>query len=217
MLRLVLVVAVVAAFVGCSSAPEPQSSSAPPSAPNRDEPGQVVSGAPDTMGSIPGSSASPYMFRFKQVEPPSTLFNFKDRDLSFYFRPSPNSLYFRVENLQGRPVVLQWEDSRFFDVDGRSGKIAHGNTRWSDRYSPLVQTQVAPQQQYGDYMFPIDYLLDPGTVEGNDQQPHRPLIPEDSSAPNYSGRSFGADLVFLVDGQPRTYSFRFQVASVIPR
>jgi hypothetical protein len=149
--------------------------------------------------------------------PGGSGFNYRDRDLSFYFRPSPNSLYFRVENLQGRPVILQWDESRFYDIDGRSSKIAHGTTRWSERFSPLVQTQIAGLQQFGDYMFPIDYLLDPGTVEGNDEQPHRPLIPEDSSAPTYSGRTFGADLSFLIEGQPRVYVIRYQVQSVIPR
>ena len=43
------------------------------------------------------------------------------------------------------------------------------------------------------------------------------LLPEDSSAPTYAGKTFGVDLVFMVENQPRTYSFRFQVQNVIPR
>jgi hypothetical protein len=204
------------ALAGCSASPAPESAQPPPSA-GPSQPSQVVSGAPDTMGSIPGSTNSPYVFRFKQIEPSSAQFNFRDRDLSFYFRPSPTALYFRVENLQGRPVTIQWDDCRFYDVNGRSGKVAHSTTRWKDRYSPLVLTQVPGQQQYGDYTFPIEYLLDPGTAGGGEEQPHLPLIPEDSSAPTYSGRTFGVDLAFMVEDRPRTYSFRFQIESVIPR
>lgn len=170
------------------------------------------------MGSVPGSSSSMYMFRFRQTDPPSAQFNYRDRDLSFYFRPSPTTLYFRVENLQGRPVSIQWDDSRFLDINGRSGKVAHSTTRWSDRFSPLVMTQIQGQQQYGDYAIPMDYLVDPGTATGAaNEQPHQPLIPEDSSAPTYSGRTFGVDLAFLVEDRPRVYSFRFQVQSVMPR
>lgn len=207
--------ALTLALAGCSAAPGLESATPPPALAS--QPSQVVSGAPDTMGSIPGSSNALYVFRFRQTDPPSAQFNFRDRDLSFYFRPSPTALYFRVENLQGRPVSIQWDDSRFVDVNGRSGKAAHSTTRWRDRFSTLVMTQVPAQQQYGDYVFPIDYLIDPGTATGADDQPHKPLVPEDSSAPTYTGQSFGVDLAFLVEDRPRTYTFRFQVQSVIPR
>ena len=208
-------IAFAAVLAGCSAAPMSEGTSpSPPPAPHSMSSG-IVSGAPDTAGSIPGSASALYTFRFKQTDPPSTLFNFKDRDLSFYFRPSPTALYFRVENLQGRSVQLDWDHSVFYDVDGRSSKPAHGNTRWDDRFSPMVYTLIAGQQQYGDYMFPLDYLVDPGAT--GLQQPHRPIVPEDASAPTFSGRSFGADLVFNVEDRPRTYAFRFQVVSVIPR
>jgi hypothetical protein len=201
------------AFAGCSSSPPPPGSPAPPAAPP--QPSQVVMGAPDTAGFMTGSPAALYVFRFKQTEPASSLFNFRDRDLSFYFRPSSAALYFRVENLQGRPVQIDWDHSVFYDVNGRSSKPAHGSTRWNDRFAPLVYTQVGGQQQFGDYVFPMDYLVDPGA--SSDAQPHQPIVPDDASAPTYSGRSFGVDLVFLVDDRPRTYPFRFQIASVIPR
>ncbi len=215
-IRPALVAGACLLVAGCSAGPEPQGAAPPPAA-HAALPEQTVSGAPDTMGSVPGSSNALYVFRFKQTEPSSAQFNFRDRDLSFYFRPSPTALYFRVENLQGRPVYLQWDDCRFYDVNGRTEKVAHSTTRWQDRFSPLVQTQVPPQQQYGDYVFPMDYLVDPGTTGGADEQPHLPLVPEDTSAPTYSGRSFGVDLVFLIEDRPRTYPFRFQIQSVIPR
>ena len=205
------------AFAGCAAAPEMESTTPQSSAGSVPTSSPFVSGAPDTMGSVPGSSTSPYMFRFKQTDPPSAQFNYRDRDLSFYFRPSPIMLYFRVENLQGRPVTIQWDDCRFLDVDGHLGKVAHNTTRWKDRYSTLAPAQIAGQDQYGDYVLPIEYLVDPGTAPGSDDQPHKPLIPEDSSAPSYSGRTFGVDLAVTVEDRPRTYSFRFQVASVIPR
>jgi len=211
--------AALLAIAGCSAGP-PAGGAAPPSPPPAAPPPsgeQVVSGAPDTAGSVPGSPGAMYVFRFRQTEPGSSAFNYRDRDLSFYFRPSPTALYFRVENLQGRPVVIDWDDSRFFDVNDRTYKVAHSTTRWRDRYSPLATTQVAPHLEYGDFVFPVDYLLDPGANAGADEQPHLPLIPEDSSAPTYSGRSFGVDLVFMVEDRQRTYSFRYQVASVIPR
>lgn len=207
--------AIVAMLAGCSAAPGPESASAPP-APTTSAPAPVVSGAPDTTGSIPGSANALYTFRFKQTEPSSDRFTFRDRDLSFFFRPSPTSLYFRVENLQGRPVWIDWDKSTFVDPNGRVGKVAHTGTRWRERFSAQAQTQVGGQQQYGDYLVPMDYLVDPGTAT-QDDQPHRPIVPEDQSAPTYSGRTFGVDLMMIVEDRPRPYSFRFQIASVIPR
>ena len=202
---------------GCGPLPPPLPESAPPPPPPSSERGtQVVSGASDSMGAVPGSSTALYVFRFKQTEPASAPFNYRDRDLSFFFRPSPVALYFRVENLQGLSVQIDWEHSQFVDVWGRTYKVAHSTTRWKDRFAPQVYTQVPGGREYGDYVLPMDYLLDPG-IAAPDAQPHQPLVPEDQSAPTYSGRTFGVDLAFNVQDRPRTYTFRFQIASVIPR
>jgi hypothetical protein len=203
-----------AALAGCSSGPEPEAPAAPGA--GSQEPSTYVEGLPDTAGSVPGSANALYIFRFKQTQPSSDRFTFRDRDVSIYFRPSPTALYFRIENLQGRPVTLNWDDCVFYDVNGRTGKAAHGSTRWRDRFSPMVTAQIPGQQQYGDYVFPLDYLVDPGG-SSSEEQPHLPIVPENESAPTFSGRTFGVDLAFTVEDRPRTYSFRFLVASVIPR
>jgi hypothetical protein len=202
----------LAVLSGCSASPVPESAPPPPEAPP-----PVVLGAPDTAGLTVGSENALYNFRFKQTEPGSDRFTYRDRDLSFYFRPTPTALYFRVENLQGRPVWIDWDRSQFVDVNGRVGKVAHGTTRWRDRFVTTAQTQVPAQQLYSDYVFSMDDLVDPGSNGGTDAQPHRPILPEDQSAPTYSGRTFGVDLAFMVEDRPRSYTFRFQVASVIPR
>lgn len=199
---------------GCSSSPSPESAATPP-APAPHAVSTVVSGAPDTAGSIPGSAHAMYVFRFKQVEPSSDRFTYRDRDVSFYFRPAPTALYFKVENLQGRPVWINWDRCEFTDVNGRSGKVAHGTTRWKDRYNSQSNVSVAGQQTYSDYVFPMDYLVDPGA--NPDDQVHLPIVPEDASAPTFSGREFTFNLEMLVEDRPRTYTFRFVVASVIPR
>jgi len=204
-----------AVLAGCAVAPPPNGS-APAPAPAAAAPA-YVSGAPDTTDSVPGSANALYVFRFKQTDPASSQFNYRDRYLSFYFRPSPTALYFRVENLQGRPVQLDWEHSIFYDVNGRSGRIAHGPTRWKDRTAPLVYTLISGGQQFGDYMFPMDYLVDPGAAADPNSQPHLPLVAEDASAPTFSGQTFGVDFAFVIEDRPRVYPFRFQIASVIPR
>lgn len=203
-------------LAGCAPAPGPQSSSAPPT-PAATTSRNIISGAPDTAGSVPTSKDAAYIYRFKQTAPGGGAFNFRDRDVSFYFRPGPSALYFKVENLQGRPILIDWDHSQFIDPNGRSGKVAHSTTRWKDRFSSQSVSQVGGQQQYGDYVFPMEYLVDPGAANSDDAQPHLPLLPDDSSAPSYSGREFGVDLVFMIEDKPRTYSFRYQVVSVIPR
>ena len=171
--------------------------------------------ASDSVGSVPGSPDAQYIYRFRQTGPSGgSGFTYRDRDLTFFFRPSPNTLYFQIENLQGRPVWIDWERSQFVDPFERTGRVGHATTRWRDRYAQQAQTQVPGLQRYSDYVYPLDYLLDPGP---EDAQPRRPLLPEDASAVTYSGKSFGVDLVIQIEGQPRTYSFRYQVASVIPR
>ncbi len=206
----------VVMLAGCGSAPEPGSAAPPPAAAPERPASSSVTTAADTVGSIPGSVDALFVYRFRQTEPANSgTFSYRDRDLTFSFRPSPNALYFAVENLQGRPVQIDWDRSVFHDPNGVSAKAAHSSTRWRDRFSTQALTQVVSQQRYSDYVFSIDDLLDPGATP--ETQLRRPLLPEDTSAPTYTGKSFGVDLFFLVEGQPRTYAFRFQVQSVIPR
>ena len=200
-------------LLGCASGPAPESAPPPPAP----DPGltRVIVGADDSVGAVPGSADALYRYRFRQVEPASDRFTFQDRELSFYFRPATDALHFQVENRQDRPVWIVWERSTFLDPNSGSGKVAHSSTRWGDRFKAQPDTQIPGLQRYtGDYLLPLDYLVDPA---GSDQQLHRPLFPEDQTAPQYADRSFGVDLLFLIEGRPRTYSFRFRVASLIAR
>jgi hypothetical protein len=177
-------------------------------------PNSIVAGAADSVESIPGSPDAPYIYRFRQIDPGGSGFTFQDRDLSFHFRPGPEALYFQVENRQNRLVWLDWERSVFYDPNGRTDKVAHAATRWDDRFKSQASTQIPGLQVYGDYVLPLGYLYDPA---GRSEQLHRPLLPEDSTAPTYTDKVFGVDLAFVVEDRPRAYAFRFKVASVIPR
>jgi hypothetical protein len=215
------VTSVAAIGTGCSSSPPPENSAPPPRAggvpaPEGSGPAPIVNGAADSVSALPGSPGALYRYRFRQVEPGSDRFTFQDRELSFYFRPTPAALFFQVENRQDRPAWIDWDRCAFTDPLGSSGKIAHAPTRWQDRYRTLAQTQIPGLQRYSDYMFPISYLVDDSDVDLG-EQPHRPLLPEDASALQYSDREFAVSLVFLIENQPRTYTFRFRVASVLRR
>jgi hypothetical protein len=209
--------AVAAILSGCASSPP---GGAPPgaaelAAPRPETAGQtLVEGASDSTASAPGSATALYRYRFSQVQPASDRFTFQDRDLSFYFRPAPDALYLQVENRQDRPVWIDWDRSVFYDPREGTGQVAHATTRWADRFNVQASTQIGGLQRYSDYVLPLDYLADPA---GGDQQLHRPLLPEDTTAPQFSDKEFGVDLVFRVEDQPRTYSFRFKVVSVLPK
>ena len=172
-----------------------------------------MSGVSDSTAPAPGTAGALYRYRFLQVMPGSSSFTYQDRELSFYFRPSPEALYFQVENRLDRPVAIEWDRCVFYSPRDQSGPVAHATTRWEDRFNVQAATQIAGLQRYSDYMFPLDYLVDSG---GSDKQLRRPLLPEDATAPEYSDKEFGVDLVFRIENQPRSYSFRFKVASVIP-
>lgn len=204
--------ALVSLLAGCSSGPAPETVAPPP----EPETGlsRVTVGSEDSTGAIPGAADALYYYRFRQVEPASDRFTFQDREISFYFRPTPDALHFQIENRQDRPVWIQWDRSTFTDPNGGTGKVAHGTTAWGDRFKAQADTQIPGLQRYSDYLLPLDYLLDPA---GSNEQLHRPLLPEDHTATQYSDRFFGVELAFLVEGRPRVYPFRFRVASVIPR
>ena len=209
------VIAAALMLNGCGAAtaphghanPVPNQQVATPSLP-------ISAGASDSIGSAPGSPGAKYGYRFRQTDPGSGSFTFYDRDLSFYFRPAPDALHFQIENKQNKSVWIDWDRSQMMGPDGTSSKPAHATTTYRDRFSAQAPVEIRGLDRYSDYLLPIDYLLDPGT---SDQQLHRPMFPEDDTAPNYNGRDFGIDLAMRVDNQPRTYTFRFRVISVLPR
>jgi hypothetical protein len=172
----------------------------------------IVVGAADSVGWQTGSENAAYRYRFRQVSP-SGSFSHRDRELSFAFRPSTDALHFQVENLTDRPVWIDWDRSVFHVPRAGTDRVANATTRWQDRNATLTPTQIPGLQRYGDYMFPMSYLVDPA---GMDVQPHRRLLPEDESAIHMSDAEFGVDLVFTIDDRPRTYAIRFRVVSVIP-
>ena len=210
---------------GCTQLPDPGPAS-PPAGPQGVDQGRsslppttdegftrIVVGAGDSTSALPGTPGAAYRYRFSMISPPNERFAFKDRDLNFYFKPSPASIFFAVENLQNRPVVIDWEQSQFLRPNGQVGKLAHSTTRWDDRFSYQSQTTVNGLQRYGDYVFNMDSLVDPA---GSYQQLHRALLPEDAQAMQFTNRVFGMDLVVLIEGRPRTYQIRFKVESVTP-
>ncbi len=177
------------------------------------DPEHLVVGGADSVGAIPGSQRAMYVYRFRQTEPGSDRFTFQDRDLSFYMRPSPTALFFQIENRQNRTVSLDWDRSSFIDTYGAQKKLANSDTRWPQRFATLAPTQIAGLQRNSNYVFPEDYLVDSASGD----QLHRPLFPEDRTAPQFSDSSFGVTLVFLIDGRLTPYTFMFKVQSVVPR
>lgn len=221
-LRACIAIALLAA--GCSSAPEPQVA-APPgqAAPPPGNPGEtdasieryVVGGGGDyAVGSIPGSPDAKYYYRFRMSDPPGEGFKFQDRELSFYFRPTPFALHFQVENRTDRLLWIDWDRCEFLSPLGVRGKVAHEGTQWAQRFTPQAATQLPPLQRYADYTFPMDYLVDPG---GSPDQIHRKLLSEGEAAIHLLNREFGVDLVFKLEEQARTYRFRFVAVTAVPK
>ena len=213
------VLAMAAALGGCSSSPAPQGSAAPanvsiPVAHQAEPQNNIVTGGADSVGSIPGSPGSQFVYVFRQTDPASDRFTFQDRDLSFYFRPSPTVLHFQVENRQDRPVWIEWDKCSYADSYGGQKRLANSETTWSQRYTSLPATQIVGLQRYSNYVFPIDYMIDPGS---SNEQLHRPLFPEDKSAPQYVDREFAVTLAFRFQDRLQSYPFRFKVRSVLPR
>ncbi len=221
MRRVLAVLATLMVVAGCAASPDVQSSSVPPvsgsgaTPPPSDQTGftRIVAGAgTDTTSAIPGTPGAEYRIRFKQTIPASDRFTFYDRDLSFYFRPSPYVLQFQVQNKQAKPVWIDWDRSTFYTPAGVTAKVANSSTRFNQRFSAQPMTQIVGLGTYSDYVLPMTSLVDDA---GRSEQMHRMLLPEDEQAMQFTGREFGVDLVFMVDDKPVTYPFRFQVVSVL--
>jgi hypothetical protein len=210
--------AVLLLGAGCSSGPPPSATSGAGSTAGSSSPpppaivqgSELVSGEPSAVE----DDEAPYRYRFRQVDPASDRFSFRDRELSFYFRPTPDVIHFQVENLQDRPVWIDWDRSSFVDWQGRSGRIAHRGVTWPERFNPPPPTQIAGLQHYADYVYSVDQLVAPASPG---QLLRRRMFPVSTASPEFLDRNFGVDLVFMIEDKPYTYTFRFKVVSIVPR
>jgi hypothetical protein len=208
------------ALAGCASTPGPEVAQ-PASGGLQPDPQtgytRIVGGASDSVGWTFGSSeAGKYRYTFRQTGPAGGgNFTYRDRDLTFSFRPSTDALHFEVENLKEVPVWIDWDRSTFFDPISQSlVPLAHRDTRWADRFASQAPTQIPGFQRYGDYLFPKQSLLDPA---GSTEQLRRRFLPVDDAAQHFVDREFGADLVFRIESRDVTYPIRFRVRSVVPQ
>src|SRR5262245_22112713 len=198
--------------MGCAAGEAP-TPTAPPAARPAIGPSEVL-GAPDSVAGTTGDTVEgAYRYKFRMVDPPSDRFNFRDRVFDFYFRPATDALHFQIENRQGFPITIEWDRCQFYDFSGNYQPAIHEGITWENRFRTPPPTTIQAGQRYSDYVFPLDLMLDPGGTGG---QLHKPLIPQDSSAPHYIDRPYGVDLVFRFDDKLNTYSFRFKLVSVLP-
>ena len=217
--RFVMAAALGAAIAGCSSSPAPEGSAPPPAAPAAAAAGSgIVSGAPDTAGAVPGSPNALYVFRFKQIDPSSSQFNYRDRDLSFYFRPSPSGLYFRVENLQGRPVQLDWDHSCLLR---RERAFGQGRPRHHALERPLRATRLHADRRRSSSSGTTCSRSSTWWIPVPPPAPTRSRTsrwcPRTRARPPTRAARSESTSCSSIEDRPRTYPFRFQVASVIPR
>jgi len=164
-LRAPLLVVLAAATMGCGAGSAPAVDEAPSAggvsvAPAGKLNTVVSGGAKDSVESIPGSESSPYVYRFRMTDPSGSGFSYQDRDLSFYFRPGPDALYFQVENRQNRVVWIDWERSVFYEPDAMP--VADGveprefAVRLTQAIAQIMQTRTAD-----GYVFRVDLRLRP--------------------------------------------------------
>jgi hypothetical protein len=136
-----------------------------------------------------------------------------DRWVYLWFWPDTSRVSFRLENRQGTPIKILWDDCRFTTTDGRTFKVVHEGITYERRNDPLNYTMVAGGERVSDWFAPVDLLEDPSAQQGRGM---RLLFPTDVSAQSFVGKTFGASLVLEIEGQPRSYDLVFKVASVIP-
>lgn len=163
----------------------------PPSAPGAPTTGQALS---DVVPAQPTSDpmASGWRYRFDMVSPANDKFAITDRDFYLYFKPDTSAVHFQIENRRGVAVKILWDACSFTDVYGRTYRAVHRGTTYERRDQPQEVTWIQPRQRYGDYLIPVDVLLDPTAATGGAQ---RELLPTDLRAQSLVGRTYSCKLV----------------------
>lgn len=217
-----------AALAGCGGSAAPPPESVPPPGHAGPVPPSGVSqpGVPPAGpgGAVPadprlasaageGALTTGWRYRFDMVSPANERNAIRERAVDLYFWPDTTRVWFQLQNRVGAPIKILWNEFRFRDTDNRVFKVVHEGIQYERRNDPLDYTLVAGNQRYSDWFAPVDLMEDPTAAQGGGM---RRLFPTNGMAEGYLGKTFSANFVLEIDGQPKQYELVFKVQSVIP-
>lgn len=151
-----------------------------------------------------------YIFSMRKPKPSSEL-SFEDKQVSFQFEVSDESILLYVKNNTDDPIAIDWNNVAYIDAGSNSHRVFHGGVKYIEKEKQQVQTMVPPGARVRDTVSPIDYAT---WKESYWSQEY--LLPYKSKeAAAMKGQSIRLFIPLEINGHTKNYNFEFGIDDVL--
>lgn len=151
-----------------------------------------------------------YIFSMKKPKPSSEL-SFEDKQVSFQFEVSGESILLYVKNNTDDPFAIDWNNVAYIDAESNSHRVFHGGVKYIEKEKLQVQTMVPPGARVRDTVSPIDYA-----TWKESYWSQKDLLPYKSKeAAAMKGQSIRLFIPLEINGHTKNYNFEFGIDDVL--
>jgi hypothetical protein len=114
-------------------------------------------------------------------------------------------------NKSERPLMIDWDEVSYIDVDNIGHSVLSSSTKYSERNEPQTPSVIPRRGNITERLFSATHIYQSSTGEWA----KRPLWPIDfSEAQRYKGKTVRLIIPFSVDGLTAQYEFNFTIKDV---
>ena len=80
--------------------------------------------------------------------------DFNDEYIEIKFDASTIMIEFILTNKSDKEIILDWDNVRFFGLNGRISRVMHAGVKYSQRFDTQTATSITPHTTINDFMAP---------------------------------------------------------------
>jgi len=95
-------------------------------------------------------------YAFSLVEPAvSESTAMQDETLRIIITPGVYEIGLLIDNLIWEPVMINWNDARYIDPDGKTQRLIHRGIKLQEKEAPQVSGKLPPRESWDELIIPF--------------------------------------------------------------
>ena len=98
-------------------------------------------------------------YAFSLMEPAlSESTAIQDETLRIIITPGYYDIGLLIDNLIWEPVIINWNDARYIDPDGKTQRLIHRGIKLQDKEVPQLSLEIPPRESLDELIIPFDKI-----------------------------------------------------------
>ena len=82
----------------------------------------------------------------------------QDETLRIIITPDFYEIGLMIENISWEPVIINWNEARYLDPDGKTQRLIHRGIKLQDKEAPQGSMEIPPRESLGELIIPFDRI-----------------------------------------------------------